>query len=433
MRRKKQTLFAFLQSESASILMIAAIAIPVLLAAAGLAVDLNRRAQTSGVLQSAVDQAAIAATAVDGQNRDTVVRNFMEAALPDDLRQNVNISVAEDFPPGGPLSVTVTATVQMNNMFGGFVGMDTTSITRTSQVERAVENVEAVLALANSGTMCSHKSHAMNANGTVIQLSPDPTCKHYNDMKLGVMNFLDIMENNQTITDFKVGFVPFNHKVRMPNLGNIPPSLSAGEEPGFFSDTSDMNSLGSVMPLTDNIAAARSILQGYNNTVNDWAWSRTDLPSHVAGLMLDPASHRFFGGGLRPEPIGSPNTTKLLVLMTDGSNLGCCFTNWPIGNFSNQFVYFYEPYNIAQRDICTRLKANGVRIFTILFGVSNLDPGGVQINEVFAECASGPWDNPGGPARCNNKQFCYDVTETEDLVRAYREIAETFYEPIITQ
>lgn len=59
----------YLSNSQGNILLIAAAAIPMLIAFTGLAIDGNRILKSSGHIQSAVDQAAIAAVAVDDPNR----------------------------------------------------------------------------------------------------------------------------------------------------------------------------------------------------------------------------------------------------------------------------------------------------------------------------------------------------------------------------
>ncbi len=436
----------FIRARHGNVLLVTAIAIPVILAAAGLAIDLNRYMKSSGYIQSAVDQAAIASVAVDGQDRQEVATRFFNASLSDEIKQYItlnSISVSESFPPGGPLSVTVSAKVTLTNALGGFVGVSSSGIEKSGRATRAVENVEAVVTMASSGTMCAKKKRIPNSakivkGDTLVALDPDPKCTNFKAMKQGVTDFIDIIESNETVADFKVGLVPYNYKVKMPDLKNIPPSLKANEPKGFYENLADAEPLAAVVPLTSNMASLRTQIDNMKQTPEGIAWSRSDLGTHVAGLMLNPADKAYFNGE-SPKAFGDAATQKVVIIMTDGANTGCCYTNWPQDNYENQYVYFHKPYNDDQLKLCSVLKEQGVQIFTILFDVQETDAGGAEINNVFARCASGAYDergleeNPNAKLKCDQKQNCYNVATDEDLKKAYRQIAQTFYKPSLSE
>lgn len=375
------------------------------------------------------------------------------------MRQQISfkkgdITVTETFPEGGPLSVTVTAKVGVNTTFAGIVGVNSFDVSKLGQASRAVENVEAVITLASNGTMCSHKARTPNTRhitpgDTLVALSPDPSCAHFKAMKQGVREFVRIVEENETVADIKVGLVPYNVKVRMPDTDQIPPSLEANEPAGFYADVSDAEPLSPVLPLTSDIDKVtlaignpESADDGLRQSERGRAWSRSDLGTHVAGLMLDPSQTLYFPNGETPKDFNTPTTQKIMIMMTDGANIGCCFTNVfdPVTgkqDFTKQYVYFYEQYNKAQIEICDELKKNGVKIFSILFDVSEKDQGGQQINDVFSRCASGTVServkNASGMQKCKDKTHCYNVANDKELIDTYRQIAQTFYQPVITK
>lgn len=433
--------------ESGNIIIMAAVAIPMLFGAIALAVDLNRYLKSGAYIQNAVDQAALAAISVDGQDRTEVATRFFNASLTDSVRSYVNlkgITIDEQFPPGGPLSITVTANVEMRNTFGSFVGVDSTLIRRLGQATRLVEKVEAVITLASNGTMCSHKDRQPDADDlvsgdTLLRLTPDPTCVDFESMRTGVESFVKKVNAVETISDVKVGLVPYNFKVRMPNLSLIPPTLSSNEPADYYSDVADAEPLSPVLPLTRNMGRVGRAISNLRLTPAGLAWSRSDLAAHVATLMLDPDHKTFFPGGDKPAQFEDKETQKIIIMMTDGSNIGCCFTNWPPRDFDNQYVYFYPPYNRAQMDTCQLLKDNNVRIYSILFDVDEADTGGREINNVFARCASGAYGEravepgPDEMLKCSERQFCYNVKTNEELIKAYNQIAQTFYRPTITK
>ncbi len=432
----------FLRNNAGGVFILVAAAIPVLLAGVALAVDYNRYLNARSHIANAVDQATLASVSVDGQDREAIVEKFFNANFPEHMRGLVEIISVESneyFPPGGPLQVNVTVTAKLKNQFGAFVGVDTTTISHNAQATRNVENVEVVLTLASSGTMCSHKGTTPNSDpnmpgDVLISLSPDPDCSHYNALKAGVTDFIETMEGNQTLESVKIGLVPYNVKVRMPDTNRVPSMLTANEPSGFYADFTGFNPLSPVVPLTGNLDLLKNTVDSLELTPAARAWSRSNIGTLTAGLMLDPAQSSFFPGGSQPGDFNNPGVKKVLILMTDGVNTGCCFTNWPIGNFDNQYVYHYKPDNDHQLKLCQALKENGVQIFSILFGVDENQEGGKEINNVFARCAT-PVNNEtvSAETQCKEQQRCYNVTTDEELISVYRNIARTFYSPNLTQ
>jgi hypothetical protein len=127
---------------------------------------------------------------------------------------------------------------------------------------------------------------------------------------------------------------------------------------------------------------------------NRAAWKRSALAAEMAGLMLDPSHNAIFGGEM-PAAFGDPAAKKILIMMTDSANLGCCFTNYPSGNFRGHYIYSYSPDHTLLVDdktgVCKQLKEAGVEIFTVLLDVNpdDMDTGGEQIVNAFQKnCAT---------------------------------------------
>jgi hypothetical protein len=439
----KQVFKSWLSDISGNMLMFAVVMVPVVFAAGVGAVSFNAYSKEGAYLQSAIDQAVLAAIITDdkARGRDKIAKEVLMSAYPykytsrRGVKKVTVVDFTEEFPPGEELTIKMTGKVKLENLFGTY------ELERTGTAERNVQNVEAVITMASSGTMCALKERTeTDGDGnTLITLSPDPSCADFNSMKEGVKDFLESVHKNDTIGKFKLGLVPFNVKVKMPDLDKIPPTLSANEPEGYYSSVTDAEPLSEVLPLTKTtgkLKEMREIIDGLEQTEQGLAWSRTDIGTHVAALMLDPDHKEYFPGGEEPEEFGKKKTRKVVIIMGDGANIGCCYTNWPPGDFSNQYVYDYTPYNDAQLAICQALKAVDVEIFSILFNVEDTDIGGAVIDNVFARCASGGYAEYGVEEKdynCRLKENCYPVKTTEDLATAYRQIAQAFYSPVITE
>lgn len=452
-RISKTGFISFFTNTKGGIMMFAAIAIPVLLTFVGATIELNRYLKFKDYVQFAVDQAALAAASVDGQDRKAVAEKFFKASVSNSTSESLKyhwLTVRSGVSSTGQIQVRVDTRVSFDSLFGQILGIGLRQNThqlhfsRSAQAIRDVENVDAVLTLASSGTMCSRKSRIQNnTNGivsgdTLIALSPDPSCAHFNAMKTGVESFINTMESNQSINEFRIGMVPYNFKVRFPNTNSIPATVTSNEVAQFYRDMSFeviAEPITAMLPLTSNLSVARNYLRSQlTQSVNGRAWARSDLGTHAGALMLDPTKTQFFPGGQRPYDFGVANHKKVLIIMTDGANVGCCFTNFPLGNFANQYVYNYEPYNNAQIEICRELHKVGVTVFSIIFDVNETDPGGAATHNVFARCATNyqglHGDDSGKQLKCSDRpNSCFEVATDDDLIRAYQQIAQTFYKP----
>jgi Flp pilus assembly protein TadG len=478
----------FLRNSDGNMLVFAAVAVPVLMIATGVTVDLTRYMKTSSYIQSAVDQAAIAATATDtalveakqdqmdrqinrytadGETgkaewiasltpRERIARNFYWAALPEDVREVMNttsLEVSETFPEGGPLDVTVAATVKLKSSFASAIGMDYMTVRKSSTARRNVENVEAVITINSGATMCATKEWKANETGLVegdvlMHLREDPSCAAFQATKQGVRFFTQILEDNETVADLKVGLIPYNTTVKIKDpeaLGrpledsDYPRELVALEDTGYYANTLDVEPLAAALPLTNDLEAIAAHLSDEVMIPpagnSGMAWTRADLPAYFAGLMLDPASAAQYWGQSDIAGFSDKNTSKIVIMMTDGANLGCCFTNVE-ENYNKQYVYHYQPYNEKLLETCTALKRKGVKIFTILYDVNIDSPGGREINNTFARCASGNThaeDDPYAMIKCVGKGTCYDVNDPESIEDVYRQIAQRYFKPYIAQ
>ncbi len=435
------------QNKLGNMAVMTAVALPAVLCTAGAAVDYSRVLRAKSHITSLADQAALAAVSVDGQDRISVAQRFVELNLSPSFKEFVVIKKVLVTTPQAQnvINCKVEVAAEITTIFGGVVGIPTIPFDHQGVASRDMRDYEIVFALASSGTMCSTKSRPLRnpediESDTLLRLQPDESCKHFESMKKGVLSFVDIMEKNDAsrASNLKIGLVPYNYKVRMPFLNNIPPSMTALEDANFFSSVEDAAPLSEVVSLTNNMAVLRKAVQGLRQTAEGTAWGRTNLGAHVAGLMLCPDHARYFKHEKPPVAFKTVGTEKAVVLISDGTNIGCCFTNHPDGNFKNQYVYFHEPDNKQQIDICRAMKESGVTIYTILLDVDAKDPGGKLANNVFAECASGAYNESKGTAQssdllCKNKQNCYDVKTDDDMVKALQDIAQSFYRPKLTQ
>jgi Flp pilus assembly protein TadG len=440
---------SFLKDKRGVSAIVVAGAMPVLLGFAGLAVDSTRLLRGKAIIANAADQAALSAASVDGQDRDAVARRFFNAQVPESYKNAIildTLNVSSTTGTGkSAVQVNVTVNAHVKTLIGQIVGLKQLNVTYTTQATREVKNLEVVMALPSGGTMCATKERTANTakvveGDVIVRLREDWTCRHFNAMKDGVKGFIDVLAANQAAASLKVGLVPYNVKVKFPNINKLPDQVVSSEpNNAFYKQFVDSEPLSAIVPMTSDMSLLRTRVTQLQQSPRGMAWSRTDLPTLTGGMMLDPAQKVFFGGD-DVKNFTDKSIQKVLILMTDGANIGCCFTNWKQGNFDNQYVYQYQPYNQQQLKYCELLKQQNVTIFTILFDVSEQDTGGKFINNIFARCASGLYTDPkinentaGATLKCKDKQNCYNVSTGDELIAAYRDIAQNFYAPRLTQ
>jgi hypothetical protein len=208
--------------------------------------------------------------------------------------------------------------------------------------------------------------------------------------------------------------VPFSTKVKVANPSAIPSfvtqaEVDAGYGSDYYTNLADAEGSGpplpAVVPLMDIRTPAdietykqrvNALVSGTNNEINRPFMKRSSVGATFAALMLDPAYHRIFGGA-RPNRLDG-KTKKVVIMMTDSANLGCCFTNWPAGNFRGNYIYSYTPDHNAlvgedgKSGLCKAMKDNDYEVITVLFDVDPRDVNlrGGQIIEAFRECATNP-------------------------------------------
>ncbi len=252
-----------------------------------------------------------------------------------------------------------------------------------------------------------------------VRFIPDPNCTKLAALKLALKKFINHVFNNSALESIKIGIVPYNHKLRFPNPNNIPPTLANAEAPSenYYTDFSDAEPLPAIVPLTTDRQALLDAVDAFELSFQGKGWTRSNLGTRAAALMLDPDYHQYFGGA-EPSGFDDPNAENIIVIMTDGANTGAAFGEID-GDTSKQYIYVNKADMDDQRDVCAQLKkptsegGGNITIFTVVFDVKDTDyidnesqnisgietTGGLWIKDVLGKCAS-------------NKQFSFDVPAT---------------------
>ncbi len=413
-------------------------------------VNINKNNQIKSALQALADQSALGAQSIPNTDeRARACKNFFKQGINSNevLKDNVTVNTEDVvcivLPYAGNTTV-ISAIVKIKSISGSTLGVGDQTIKISASATTEGRQTEVVFALSTQGTMCSDTTG--NTDGT-ISVAEDSTCKKFEIIKESVNN--SIIQFSETFDHdiLKLGVVPYNYKVKFPDLKQIPPSLTAIEnETNFFSEFLNEEPLSEMIPLTNDYGTVKNKVNAMTLTSEAVSWGRADLGMHVAALMLDPASKKFFQNhDVKNWFIdgSEANATltehqKYVILMADAANIGCCFTSNPNDNYGNQYLYNYTPYNDHMLKVCEKLKEKKVTIFTIFINNIKLTASVTAMaNNLMARCASGEYDGPGKEAVatdnlvCNSKTHCYDVSTNEDIESAFKHITQIISKPRI--
>ncbi len=439
-------------SEKGSVLAIAAAGIFLVTISTGLAIDTSRYLIIKSQFQKALDTALLAGVSSQDSAADIeeTVIEFFYANFPENyMGVNLSTDISVRVDPVN-FSWTAEANAEMPTAFGSIVGLDGLAVNHDVTVTWDVsKRVDAVFTLNTSGSMCTTTLDMPQADGSfLLRHEPDHECKKFNAMKTAMEYVIsNAFEPIQGVDGpvFNIGIIPYNHKIKFPDGNNVPPALTAVEDTHelgdaeYFANVLDAEPLYPLIPLTpieteadrqmllETVMEMRQIPEG-------GGWNRSNLAALASALMLDPTQHEYFGGK-QAAAFDPMAVDKVVVLMTDGSNVGCCFAAYPEGNYDNQYLYLYDIDNghlsgeeqaaerarkyagyyglAANPGICDRMKEAGITIYTVLFDVDETHPGGEEIKTIFRDCAS-------------NEQFFFDAKDEQSLILAYQTITDSF-------
>lgn len=415
----KKTLRQFSGDASGAVFIMVALALTVILTATGVAVEMSRYSKAKAQFNHALDQAVLAAAAQSGEapaDIETYARRYFETNLQSD-GIDVKISEFTVSSDAGKVVWKGDAKGTMDTVFSQVLGVNAMNLSHNVTVKWDDSTKTELVAMVDvSGTMCANFERTKNQNGsTSIDFVPDRSCTKLNMMKeaLREITTIGVGYGPDLDVSYKVGIVPFTYKVRVPNPTKVPAFLlnaerAAGFGANYYTNLADAQENGpalpAVTPLTPVFDAASkaavlkkidAIATSNNQEFNRAFMKRSSLGAQISALMLDPRYHGMFGGE-KPAQFGAPNTEKIVILMTDSANLGCCFTNWPQGNFRNHYIYSYGPDHKklvgepGKIGLCEQMKDAGIEIYTVLLDVnrSDMDARGSEIVDAFQSCAS---------------------------------------------
>lgn len=405
------------RAESGAVMMLVAIGLPVLLAVVALAFSTAQQVRFKARAVNALDEATLATAAARAADPTAFAREYFLSNLG---------QATGDFTLNS-LNVTVNATQtewvgtisgSLRNSFASYLGVVSTQVTHTAKVTWDSSTTDEVVAMVDvSGTMCANFVRNTSGGNTTVDFVPDTGCTKLVMVSTALEQIaqlgLGYSESGPVSRPaYKVGVIPFSYKIKVANPGAVPAALYSNDpqNAAYFSNLSDAEGGGTyplpaVFPLRTIASAAdknavvsfaQSLRSNLSQAFQRPAWKRSALAAEASGMMLDPRFYSMYGGEA-PSAFGAPHVRKRLIMMTDSANLGCCFTNWPAGNFGNHYIYSYlsDHQHLAgtggaDTGVCQQMKDAGIEIYTLLLDVnpSDVDARGGEIIQAFNNCAT---------------------------------------------
>ncbi len=445
---------SFISNTSGSIGVFVALGVVALVTVVGLAIDVSSHTNIKTKFQNALDQAVLstASAAVDSQDKmENDALKFFQSNFPESTDGTVKItSFNVTFDPSN-FEWKGEATGTVKTSIGGIVGISETNLSHTAKVKWDEVTTEVVFAVDMSASMCA-TFDADRRRGGILKVQPDPDCKKLASVRQA-LNYLIKGDTEQggtwgglpriTTRDgrsaYKVGIVPFNHKVKLPNTSSIPDILTAQEpDPNYFkvfnADPGAAETAAYPLPTVSPLRALNSegdrgqllsAVESLQTRHDVPGWTRSNLGMLTAALMLDKDYSQYFGGA-QPAAFDAKLNKKVVFLLTDGANMGCCFSDHPNGTYDQQYLYSYRTDNdyldggadVKTGGLCRAMKEKGITVFTLVYDVDDNDAqgGGARIKQVMENCASGPKDT---------NFFDLKIEESDRIQESYKKIASS--------
>ncbi len=376
-----------------------------LFGALALAVDMARGQNLSARVSNALDAAAMAgAKVLDRGDADADVKltaeAFFNAQMTSQRIHNVVMSplvVTIDRNKG---SVSTSLDADMGTTFGGMIGQNTVSFSKSSSVIYKARDVELSMALDITGSMNDGSRLA--------------------DMRSAAKDVLDtLFAEAKTERSVRIAIVPWAAAV---NAGPLADNVSSGSTDGCVVErlngqTDDSYPSGAsalravtapygyyscptnpVMPLMGK--SKNSEIRGVIDSFAPVGGTAGHLGMSWAWYMLSPSWSGLLPSGSDPGSYSPNETVKAVLLLSDGEfNL-----SYKSGASIDLAAMTDESYQQFQ-DICTGIKQNKVSVFMVGFGVPD-----ARAHTEMQACAS-------------SIQHYYQAASGADLKSAFKKIA----------
>lgn len=342
-RLGQRLLGRFMRREDGTITTFALMVFILMVAVAGIAIDIMRYETQRVQLQYTLDSAVLAAASVTQPlNPVDVVNNYFEISGLENYRLTTNVEEGLNFR-----RVEAYAELEINTFFMHMFGVRVLTSPAEGAAEERIRNVEVSMVLDISGSMGSANrivnmrsaarefvTTVLQANetdsGNLVSISIVP----YN----GMVNLGEPLENVFTLSNEHTE----SSCVRFTAAQFTRTNIAMGETVERiahwdFDDYNEYDDFDSPYCPTDQYGAIlpwehdEDVLHTFISGLQANGWTAIDLGMKMGVALLDPAVRSGLNGLVtagtihsdfqnRPANYGDPETIKVVVLMTDGEN-----------------------------------------------------------------------------------------------------------------
>ncbi len=420
-----------------------AMAIPVVIGTAGMAVDVSNAYLIKQRLSHAVDAAALAAAASANSTSDinATVQEFFELNYPSErIGAPYNVQVTVDGS-----DIRVSATANYVTYFARVLALDEIAITENTNVTREIIGLEVAMVLDVTGSMSTNNNIAT--------------------LRTAATNFTNIMFDNAAYPDsVKIGIVPFSNAVNVGpyGLGRLP--SGATYDTAFVRNPNNLTfNQNQTNAWWGCVLDNHTTPMDTQNTDSTWRWdmyrytnagaknsrirrdsvapnslcnksyilplttNRTQIITRVNGLQAagNTLSNLGMVWGYRvlsPEFPFREGTAwdnnewrKIAILMTDGDNvINDVYSGY--GTWMNNQTLTDGVLNQRLAQTCQNMKDDGITIYTVTF-TSGIDQ---NTKNYFKNCAS-------------DETKWIDAPTQADLISAFEQISRELSNIHITE
>ena len=418
----------FKEAQSGASAVIFAIMVIPLFVISGGAVDYGRALKTKSQLTMALDAAILAAMKEYSLDTSTeykkVIEEFITKNLAEEdktyLGQELEITVSEVGDNG---EMTASVATDVSTHFLKLIGFNEFSVNVSSAAMAGGQDLEVVLVLDNTGSMRGSKIRALRDSATdlVNILIPDSGESRVRVALVPFAEYVNIGMDRRTEEGLDIPDDYTDRRSRKSYkwygcMGSRKHALNVKDEdygtavPGMMMRNIDMdNDLSyercpgaSVIDLTDEKSVVTAGIA--DMTAKGWTY----IPSGLSWGWRVLSNEAPFTSGV---PDTDEDTTKVIVLMTDGANTRAP-KKWNNGATVKHSVEVWghsvpngSGANPLTTELCNNIKEKNIVIFTIAFDVRD----GSSVEKLMRACAG------------NGGQF-FDADNDAQLEDAFRQI-----------
>jgi Flp pilus assembly protein TadG len=414
-------------------------------------------------LQQSLDAAALAAgqmseeSAMAGEAEDVFMTNFF-ASGPEAALKSPGLNVAIS---NGGEQVALSAVAEYQTRFLGVVGFDQIDISGRAVVQREVRPTEVAFVLDVTGSMdSSSKIGALRDAGVIlVDILFGDVVEHPN-LFVSVVPYTSMVNIGNANEDWLVGYdadafaadvdgwrgcvmartgggdvtddppadQPFVPMLSPTDIDNVYPPVNSAQSAKNNGTGPNLGCGPAILPLTNVKATVRDKILDLK------AWYRGGTASNLGMAWgwrtISPRWQGLWGLADRPLAYDATKSRKAVVILTDGENQfwpnltssgkgvspgGSDFTGHgrladlsaETGGTVQTLKDGITELNARFTEICDSLKAEGVDVFTITFGLNSSSQAATR--EVFRQCATKP-------------DFYFNSPAASDLEQVFRQV-----------